>query len=121
MQPDRGRTGVSEERRDPVRELEDQMRAADGLIRSLEEEVVDLRRDLEQAGEALRAAQEEMAARGRAFEELEESRRALVAAEEEARSLRAELGDLKQKNADEQLRLRNEHIAGLAALRAELE
>ncbi|MBD0355969.1 MAG: hypothetical protein ICV57_02180 [Rubrobacter sp.] len=112
---------MSEERRDPVRELEDQMRAADNLIRSLEEEVVDLRRDLEQAGEALRAAQEEMAARSRAFEELEESRRALVAAEEEARSLRAELGDLKQKSADEQLRLRNEHIAGLAALRAELE
>ena len=62
------------------------MRAADELIRSLEEEVVELRRDLDQAGAALRASREEVAARGQAVEGFEESERSRVAAEEEARA-----------------------------------
>src|SRR5918992_4640700 len=84
-------TGMSEEYRDPVRELEDQMRAADALIESLENEIVDLRLELEQAGEALRAAQEGVAARGRDLEGLEESERLRAAAEEQVRTVRAEL------------------------------
>src|SRR5215204_2883983 len=112
---------MSEEYRDPVRELEDQMRAADALIESLDNEVVDLRLELEQASEVLRAAQEGVAARGWDLEGFEESERLRVAAEEQVRTLRAELVALRQQSADEQLRLRNEHIASIAALREELE
>lgn len=86
---------MNEEYRDPARELEDQMRAADELIKSLEEEVVELRRDLDQAGAALRASREEVAARGQAVEGFEESERSRVAAEEEARALREELERLR--------------------------
>ena len=82
---------MNEEYLNPIRELEDQMQAADALIESLESEVMNLRRDLERAGEALQAAQEEVTARGRTLEDLEESRRLRAAAEEEARVLRAEL------------------------------
>lgn len=109
---------MSEEYRDPTKELEDQMRAADELIKSLEVEVEDLRRDLEQASEALRAAREEVTTRG---QDLEESERARTTATEEAQALREELVELRRQSADEQLRLRNEHIAEMAALREEFE
>lgn len=111
---------MSEQHRDPVRELEDQMRAADALIESLEAEVVDLRRDLERASAALRTSREEVAVRGQALEDLEESERARTAAEEEVRTLQAELNELRQHSADEQIRLRNEHTASTAALREKL-
>lgn len=97
------------------------MRAADALIESLETEVEELRADLENAGGALRAAQEEVAARGTAVEEAGGLREALLAAEEEARALREDVTRLRGEATDEQLRLRNEHIASMAALREELE
>src|SRR3712207_4144702 len=112
---------MSEEYRDPTKELEDQMRAADELIKSLEVEVEDLRRDLEQASDALRVAREEVTARGQALEDLEESEQARLTATEEARALREQLTQLRQQNADEQQRLRNQHIAEIATLREELE
>ena len=112
---------MSEEYRDPTKELEDQMRAADELIKSLEVEVEDLRRDLERASGALRAAREEVTTRGQALEDLEESEHARATATEEARALREELIELRQQSADLQLRLRNQHIAEMAALREELE
>jgi hypothetical protein len=46
------------EPRDQVGELAKGMEAAGALIESLEEEVANLRRDLEQASVALKAAQE---------------------------------------------------------------
>src|SRR5947209_1957407 len=67
------------------------MQAPDALIESMEGEVMSLRRDLEQAGEALQAAQEEVATRGRTLEDLEDSKRSRAAAEDEAQVLRAEL------------------------------
>ena len=112
---------MSEEYRDPAQELEDQMRAADELIKSLEEEVSELRRDLDQAGAALRTSREEVAARTQAVEDFEESERSRAAAEEEVRALRKELMDLRQQSADELLALRNKHIAEVAALREELD
>lgn len=60
---------MSDEARDPVSELEGQMQAAGLLIESLEEEVATLRQELGQARVALRAAQKEVAARGRALAE----------------------------------------------------
>src|SRR5436309_1575506 len=81
------------------------------LIEGLESEVTDLRRDLERASAALRASREEVAGRGQALEDLEASEKARVAAEEEVQSLWAELNELRQRSADEQLRLRNEHVA----------
>ncbi|MDQ3304048.1 MAG: hypothetical protein M3518_11975, partial [Actinomycetota bacterium] len=112
---------MNEKQGDPGQEFEDQMRAADALIESLEAEVGDLRRDLERAGAALRASRQDVTARGQTLEELEQSEKARVAAEEEVRSLWAELSELRQSSADEQLRLRNEHIANMAALREDLE
>ncbi len=112
---------MSEEYRDPVHQLEDQMKAADALIESLEGEVAGLRQDLERAGAALRASREEMSARGQALEDLDQSEQARTAAGEEVSALRAELAEQRQRSADEQLRLRNEHIAATAALRAQLE
>ena len=106
---------------DPARELEEQMRAADALIESLESEVTELRRDLDHASVALRKAQEEISARGDSLGETERLQRDLEAARAEAYSLRGELTDLRQEYADEQLRLSNEHISGMAALREELE
>src|SRR5436305_10703037 len=82
---------MNEEYRDPIRELEDQMQAAGSLIESLEGEVMNLRRDLERAGEALEVAQKEMATRGQTLEELENNKRSRAAAEEEVQMLRAEL------------------------------
>lgn len=106
---------------DPARELEEQMQAADALIESLESEVVQLRSDLSNASGALRKAQSEISARGDSLGEEDRLRGALEAAQDEIVSLRDELSDLRREYADEQLRLRNEHISGMAALREELE
>ena len=106
------------EPRDQVGELAKGMEAAGALIESLEEEVANLRRDLEQASVALKAAQEEVSARGRALEERERTR---AEAERKVEDLRAELGELRARHSDEQLKLRNEHISELAGLRRKLE
>ena len=106
---------------DPARELEEQMRAADALIESLESEVAELRHDLDNASMALRKAQAELHARGDSLDEDERLRRELEAAQGEIISLRDELSDLRREYADEGLRLRNEHISGMAAMREELE
>ena len=83
------------------------LEAAGALIESLEEEVAGLRRDLESATAALRSAQEEIGSR--------------ADAEGEASNLRAEISDLKRRHSDEQLRMSNEHIAEVAAVRRRLE
>jgi chromosome segregation ATPase len=106
------------EPRDQVGELAKGMEAAGALIESLEEEVANLRRDLEQASVALKAAQEEVSARGRALEERERTR---AEAERKVEDLRAELGDLRARHSDEQLKLRNQHISEFAGLRRKLE
>ena len=89
------------------------MEAADSLIKSLEEEVEGLRQDLTQASEALRIARQEVSARERSLEEQDLSRRE---AEQQARSLRDFVSNLRMQNSDEQLRLRNQHIAELAQM-----
>ena len=94
------------------------MEAAGALIESLEEEVANLRRDLEQASVALRTAQEEVSARGHA---LEEKDRACSAAEKTVEDLRTEIDVLKTRHSNEQLRLRNEHAGEIADLRRQLE
>ena len=106
------------EPRDQVGELAKGMEAAGALIESLEEEVANLRRDLEQASVALKAAQEEVSARGRALEERERTR---AEAERKVEDLRAELGELRARHSDEQLKLGNQHISELAGLRRKLE
>ena len=60
---------MSGEPRNPAEELAKGMQVAGALIESLEEEVANLRHDLEQAGVALKAAQQEVSARERALEE----------------------------------------------------
>lgn len=112
---------MSEKHVDPARELEEQMRAADALIESLESEVADLRRDLDHASVALRKAQAEVSARGDSLGSDDRLREELESARGENLTLRNELGDLEREYADEQLRLRNEHISGMAELREELE
>jgi hypothetical protein len=109
---------VSGEPRNQVEKLAKGMEAAEALIESLEEEVANLRRDLEQASVALKAAQEEVSARGRALEEQERTR---AEAERKAETLRAELTQLRNQHSDEQFRLRTEHINELAELRRKLE
>ncbi|MBA2693317.1 MAG: hypothetical protein H0U65_12655 [Rubrobacter sp.] len=109
---------MSEQPRDPIEELIGQMEAAGSLIESLEEEVAQLRRDLEQANVALGAAREEVSARGRA---LDDRGRAQESSSEEISRLRAEMDDIKSRHADEQIRLRNEHINELAEVRRSLE
>lgn len=109
---------MSGEPRDQVGELAKGMEAASALIESLEEEVANLRRDLEQASVALKAAQEEVSARGRALEERERTR---AVAERKVEDLRAELGELRARHSDEQLKLRNQHISELSGLRRKLE
>ncbi|HZG63542.1 MAG TPA: hypothetical protein VEY13_08520, partial [Rubrobacteraceae bacterium] len=68
-------TGGNAQPRDPLLQFEEHMRAADELIDSLEGEVVELRRDLEEARGTLQVAQQEMAARSRALEDLNEEDR----------------------------------------------
>jgi chromosome segregation ATPase len=94
------------------------MEAAGALIESLEEEVANLRRDLEQASVALRAAQEEVSARERALEEKDHAR---SEAEKMLENLQGEIGVLKTWQANEQLRLRNEHTSEISDLRRKLE
>lgn len=114
-------TGGNAQHRDPLLQFEEHMRAADELIDSLEGEVVELRRDLEEARGTLQVAQQEMAARSRALEDLNEEDRSREAAEEEVRKLRAEITAVRQQNADEQLRMSNKHIADMEVLRQDLE
>ena len=109
---------MSGEPRDPVAELAKGMEAAGALIESLEDEVANLRRDLEKASMALKAAQEEVSAREHA---LEEKNVVQAEANREVDTLRAEITELRSRHADEQLKLRNEHINELAELRRKLE
>lgn len=94
--------------------LFEQLEAAGGLIESLEAEVATLRADLKDADDALRAAREEVEARGEALAELE------VRASE-ADALRNEMTSLRQTYAEQEITLRNEHINELAELRRTLE
>ena len=100
-----------------IDELEGQMEAADSLIKGLEEEIEGLRRDLALASDALRIARQEVSARERSLEEQDLARRE---AEQQARSLRDAMGDLRMQNSDEQLQLRNRHIAELARMQDRL-
>ena len=99
--------------RDHIEDIEGQMQAAGALVESLEEEVASLRRDLEQASVALRAAQEEVSARESALEAKEQARQD---SETEARKLSENLTELRIKNSDEQLLLANQHISELSRL-----
>jgi hypothetical protein len=114
----RGRPQESGEPKDPAAELARGMEAAGALIESLEDEVANLRRDLEKASVALKAAQEEVSAREHALEVKD-----VVQAEAntEIDNLRAEISELRSRHADEQLKLRNEHINELAELRRQLD
>lgn len=104
---------MSGQYRDYIQEIEGQMQAAQALIESLEEEVASLRRDLEQASVALKAAQEEVSAREEALEGKEAER---SKAEVKAREASGAISELRIKNSDEQLRLTNQHISELARL-----
>ncbi len=104
---------MSGQEKNYLQEIEGQMRAAQALIESLEEEVDSLRRDLEQASVALKAAQEEVTAREEALEEKE---RARSAAEVQARDALGEITGLRIRSSEEQLSLTNQHIAELARL-----
>jgi len=109
---------VDEDPRRTVAELAKGMEAAGALIESLEEEAANLRRDLERATATLRTAQVEVASSAGM---LEEGGRARARAQRELEALRAENSDLKRRHSDEQLRLSNEHINELAAVRRRLE
>jgi chromosome segregation ATPase len=109
---------MSEDPRDKAAALAEGMEAAGALIENLEQEVADLRSDVDQAAVALKAAQEEVSSRAGALEEKE---RARVDAESEVEDLRAEISALKQQHSDEQLRISNEYIEELAEVRRRLE
>jgi hypothetical protein len=109
---------MSEDPRDKTAALAEGMEAAGALIENLEQEVSDLRSDLDQATVALKSAQEEISSRAGA---LEEKVRARVEAESKVEDLRAEISALKQHHSDEQLRLSNEHINEIAEMRRKLE
>jgi hypothetical protein len=109
---------MSEDPRDPLAGLAEGMEAAGALIESLEGEVESLRADLEEAYTALKTAQEEVSTRA---DELEEKERARAEADQKVEGLRAEISALKKRHSDEQLRLSNEHINELAAVRRKLE
>ncbi|HVD34176.1 MAG TPA: hypothetical protein VNB93_00415 [Rubrobacter sp.] len=109
---------MSEDPRDKAAALAEGMEAAGALIENLEQEVADLRSDLDRAAAALKAAQEEVSSRAGALEEKE---RARVEAESEVEHLKTEISYLKQRHSDEQLRLNNEHINELAEVRSRLE
>ena len=112
---------ASHEARDPVGEIAGQMEAAGALVESLEEEVLSLRRDLGEASVALKAAQEEVAARGRALDELEQQGPSSPASDDEVFNLRSELSELRMRHSNEQLELRNQHINELAKVRRDLQ
>ncbi|MGF1471594.1 MAG: hypothetical protein ACFB50_07630 [Rubrobacteraceae bacterium] len=99
--------------RDYAGEIEGQIRAAQALIESLEEEVASLRQDLEGASVALKAAQEEVAAREQALAEKEQDR---AATEAEARNLSRAMTELQIQASNDQLELTNQHISELARL-----
>jgi chromosome segregation ATPase len=109
---------MSEDPKDEAAVLAEGMEAAGALIENLEQEVADLRSDLDQAAVALKAAQEEVSSRAGTLKEKE---RARVEAESEVEGLRAEISALKQQHSDEQLRISNEHIKELAEVRRRLE
>jgi hypothetical protein len=109
---------MSEDPRDPLAGLAEGMEAAGALIESLEGEVESLRADLEEAYTALKTAQEQVSTRA---DELEEKERARAEADQKVEGLRAEISALKKRHSDEQLRLSNEHINELAAVRRKLE
>jgi chromosome segregation ATPase len=113
-----GEAIMSEDPKDKAAALAEGMEAAGALIENLEQEVSDLRIDLDQAAAALKAAQEEISSRA---DTLEENERARVEAESEVEDLNAEISALKQRHSDEQLRLSNEHINELAEVRRKLE
>jgi len=94
------------------------MEAVGTLIESLEEEAANLRRDLERATATLRTVQAEVAS---SVGTLEEGERARARAQRELDALRADNSALKRRHSDEQLRLSNEHINELAAVRRRLE
>jgi chromosome segregation ATPase len=77
---------MSEDPKDKAAALAEGMEAAGALIENLEQEVSDLRIDLDQAAAALKAAQEEISSRA---ETLEENERARVEAESEVEDLKA--------------------------------
>lgn len=112
---------ASRETRDPVGEIAGQMEAASALIESLEEEVLSLRRDLGEASVALKAAQEEVAARGRALDAAERQETYAPGSDDEIFSLRSELSELRMRHSNEQLELRNHHINELAKVRRDLQ
>ena len=109
---------MSQDPRDKAVALAEGMEAAGALIENLEQEVADLRSDLDEAAAALQAAQEEVSSRAGALEEKE---RARIEAERKVEDLRAEISALKQRHSDEQLRLSNEHINEIAQMRRKLE
>jgi chromosome segregation ATPase len=109
---------MSEVPRDKAAALAEGMEAAGALIENLEQEVADLRIDLDEAAAALKAAQEEVSSRAGALQEKEQAR---VEAESKVEDLRAEISALKQQHSDEQLRLSNEHISEIAEVRRKLE
>jgi chromosome segregation ATPase len=111
---------VDEDPRRTVVELAKGMEAAGALIESLEEEAANLRRDLERATATLRTAQVEVASSAGMLE-VGGRARARARAQRELEALRAENSDLKRRHSDEQLRLSNEHINELAAVRRRLE
>jgi hypothetical protein len=111
---------VNEDPRRTVVELAKGMEAAGALIESLEEEAANLRRDLERATATLRTAQVEVASSAGMLE-VGGQARARARAQRELEALRAENSDLKRRHSDEQLRLSNEHINELAAVRRRLE
>ena len=65
---------MSEDPRDKAAALAEGMEAAGALIENLEQEVADLRSDLDRAAVALKAAQEEVSTRAGALEEKERAR-----------------------------------------------
>ena len=111
---------MDEDPRRTVVELAKGMEAAGALIESLEEEAANLRRDLERATATLRTAQVEVASSAGMLE-VGGRARARARAQRELEALRAENSDLKRRHSDEQLRLSNEHINELAAVRRRLE
>jgi hypothetical protein len=65
---------MSEDPKDEAAVLAEGMEAAGALIENLEQEVADLRSDLDRAAVALKAAQEEVSTRAGALEEKERAR-----------------------------------------------
>ena len=122
MSEDTSNSSANPSEEEALRAIEEQMSEADGLIKSLEAEVSDLRGDLARATEALEAAQEEVSARGQAVSDATEAReRSEAEWQKEIQVLRRTVEELRNRHADEQLKLRNDHINELSNLRTSLE